>query len=622
MIAVRIRTQLLMAAAGAALVALTVLAALAYVTRLSAAALLAQRDSQDVARNVASLLTLTQEYTLYGNERPVAQWHTHYAQLAQTVQAAVQREAAPDPALRSLHEHVLDLQSLFQKLEETVRQGPSDLAQRRRELMIERLVAATQEMVEARHRWASAIGAQQAHDQRIFTAIVLSAPAVLLAVIVGLGLVVLRGTLQPLARLQSTALAIQGGDLSVRCDRGERNELGDAARAVDAMALSLLGANQTLQQEVEQRREAEHRLRLVMESSPLGMCVSDAQGQCLFTNAAWQRIAGLGLEQSLGGGWAAALHPDDRARVTSDRRTAGGPQVSEHRYQRPDGRIVWVRDHIAPMHRDGAWAGLVSTVEDITDRRRLDETLAARTTELARSNEELERFAYVASHDLQEPLRMVTSYGQLLMRRHHAQLNTDAQEFLGFVVDGGKRAQALISDLLSLARINSQARPVQPVALAAVLDDTLRQLGARMLETGASVTRDALPTVAADARQLGQVFLNLIGNALKFHGTAAPRIHVGAAHEHGAWRISITDNGIGIEPRFFERIFVMFQRLHLRSDYEGTGIGLAICKKVVERHGGCIGVQSEPGRGSTFFFTLPDLLPAQPAPQFQSHEMK
>ena len=217
---------------------------------------------------------------------------------------------------------------------------------------------------------------------------------------------------------------------------------------------------------------------------------------------------------------------------------------------------------------------------------------------------------------------MVTSYGQLLMRRHHAQLNTDAQEFLGFVVDGGKRAQALISDLLSLARINSQARPVQPVALAAVLDDTLRQLGARMLETGASVTRDALPTVAADARQLGQVFLNLIGNALKFHGTAAPRIHVGAAHEHGAWRISITDNGIGIEPRFFERIFVMFQRLHLRSDYEGTGIGLAICKKVVERHGGCIGVQSEPGRGSTFFFTLPDLLPAQPAPQFQSHEMK
>lgn len=607
----RIRTQLLMAAVGAALVALAALAALAHVTRLSAAALQAQSDSQEVARHVTSLLTLTQEYTLYGSERPLAQWHTRYAQLLQTAQAALQREAAPDPALLSLHEHVRDLRILFQKLEETVRQGPSDLAQRRRELLIERLVAATQEMVEARHRWAGAIGARQAHDQRIFTAIVLSAPALLLAVVVGLGVVVLRGTLQPLERLQSSALAIQGGDLSVRCDRGEHNEVGDAARAVDAMALSQRAANQTLQQEVEQRREAEHRLRLVMESSPLGMFVSDAQGQCLFTNAAWQHIAGQDLAQGLGSGWIAALHPDDRARVVSERRSASGPQVSEHRYQRPDGSIVWVRDHTAPMHREGVWAGLVSAVEDITERRLLDQTLAARTAELARSNDELERFAYVASHDLQEPLRMVTSYGQLLMRRHHAQLNADAREFLGFVVDGGKRAQALISDLLRLARINSQARPLRPVALAAVLDDTLRQLDTRMLASGARVSHDTLPIVTADARQLGQVFLNLISNALKFNGSAAPSIHVGAAREAGAWRISIADNGIGIEPRFFERIFVMFQRLHLRSDYEGTGIGLAICKKVVERHGGHIGVQSEPGRGSTFFFTLPDPLPAR-----------
>ena len=607
----RIRTQLLVAAACAIFVAVASVGALAWVARQSAAALKAQGDSQEVARNVASLLTLTQEYTLYESDRPVAQWHARHDRLVQTLQAALERESPPDPLLLALRDQVLGMLPLFQKLEEAVREGSSDLAQRRRKLMIERLVSESQDLVEARHRWAMDIGAQQVRQQRLFTAIVLSAPAVLLAVILGLAMVVVRGALRPLARLQSAALAIQGGDLSVRCDHGERNELGDAARAVDAMALSLHAANQTLQQEVAQRSDAEHRLRLIMESSPLGILVSDDRGQCRFANAAWQRIAGLGLEQALGAGWLAAVHPGDRGRVIEEHGVAGEPRVSEYRCLRPDGRVVWVREHIAPMHREGAWDGLVGTAEDITERRLLDQTLVAHAEALARSNEELERFAYVASHDLQEPLRMVTSYGQLLMRRHRAQLNHDAQEFLDFVIDGGQRAQALIGDLLSLARIDSQARPVQPVALAAVLEDTLQQLRVRISEAGASVTHDALPTVAADARQLGQVFLNLVGNALKFHGTAAPRIHVSATREAGSWRISVADNGIGIEPRFFERIFAMFQRLHLRSDYEGTGIGLAICKKVVERHGGRIGVQSEPGCGSTFFFTLPDRLPVR-----------
>jgi len=607
----RIRTQLLVATGGAVCVALATVAALAWVARQNAAALQAQADSQEVARNVASLLTLTQEYTLYESERPVAQWHARHDRLVQTLQTALQRESPPDPELLALREHVLGLPPLFQKLEEAVHAGSSDLAQRRRKLMIERLVAESQDLVEARYRWAMATAAQQERQQRLFTAIMLSAPAVLLAVILGLALVVVRGALQPLARLQSAARAIQAGDLPVRCDHGERNELGDAARAVDAMALSLQAANRTLQQEVAQRSDAEHRLRLIMESSPLGILVSDEHGRCRFANAAWQRITGLNLEQALGAGWPAAVHPADRGRIIQEHGAAGTPRVIEYRCLRPGDQVVWVREHIAPMHREGAWDGLVGTAEDITERRLLDQTLVARTEALARSNEELERFAYVASHDLQEPLRMVTSYGQLLMRRHQAQLSHEAQEFLGFVIDGGQRAQALIGDLLSLARIDSQARPLQPVALTAVLEDTLKQLQVRIREAGASVTHDELPTVAADARQLGQVFLNLVGNALKFHGTAAPRIHVGAAREAGGWRISVADNGIGIEPRFFERIFMMFQRLHLRSDYEGTGIGLAICKKVVERHGGRIGVQSEPGRGSTFFFTLPDRLPVR-----------
>ena len=200
---------------------------------------------------------------------------------------------------------------------------------------------------------------------------------------------------------------------------------------------------------------------------------------------------------------------------------------------------------------------------------------------------------------------MVTSYCQLLVRRHKEQLNAEAQEFLGFVVDGGQRAQALIGDLLSLARLNSQARPMQPVALETVLADVLRHLSLSVAEAGAKITHDALPVVPADARQMGQLFQNLISNALKFRGTEAPAIHVAALEVDGFWRISIADNGIGIEPKFFERIFVIFQRLHLRADYQGTGIGLAICKKVVERHGGSISVESRSGKGATFFFTIP-----------------
>ena len=272
---------------------------------------------------------------------------------------------------------------------------------------------------------------------------------------------------------------------------------------------------------------------------------------------------------------------------------------------RADGACIWVRAVGTAERENGLVTRLVGAFQDVTDRHALDERLAQKTADLRRSNEELERFAYVASHDLQEPLRMVCAYGQLLMRRHLADLKPEAQEFARYMVDGGQRAQALIRDLLSLARLDSQAMPWRPVALQATLDEVLTQLSLRVRESGATVTHDELPTVQGDARQMGQLLANLVGNALKFRGDRAPQLHVGAEREGSGWRISVRDNGIGIEPRYFERVFQMFQRLHLRSDYEGTGIGLAICKKVVERHGGRIGVESKPGEGTTFFFSLP-----------------
>ncbi len=280
---------------------------------------------------------------------------------------------------------------------------------------------------------------------------------------------------------------------------------------------------------------------------------------------------------------------------------------------RADGRRIWVRAVGAVEFANGKPVRLVGALQDITARRLLDQQLASQRLALARSNEDLERFAYVASHDLQEPLRMVTSYGQLLARRHAEGLTAEGREFLHYMVDGGQRAQALIRDLLALARLDSQGRPPEPVALEQVLADVLQPLRLKVRETGAHITHDTLPVVAADPAQMRQLLGNLIGNALKFTGPSPPQIHLGAQREPGQWRISVQDNGIGIEAKYFERVFVMFQRLHLRSQHEGTGIGLALCKKIVERHGGRIGVQSTPGEGATFWFTLPDTPPGPEA---------
>ena len=237
--------------------------------------------------------------------------------------------------------------------------------------------------------------------------------------------------------------------------------------------------------------------------------------------------------------------------------------------------------------------------------KRADE-LVEINAELARSNAELEQFAYVATHDLQEPLRAVASCVQLLQKRYEGQLDEHAQEFITHAVDGTKRMQTLINDLLAYSRISTHAQEFAATDCEVVLEEALANLMVAISESGAVVTRDPLPTVSGDATQLTQLFQNLIGNALKFRGDPPPKIHVGAALENGDWRFSVADNGIGLESQYFERIFQVFQRLHTRKEYQGTGIGLAICKKVVERHGGRIWAESQPGEGATFCFTIPE----------------
>lgn len=373
---------------------------------------------------------------------------------------------------------------------------------------------------------------------------------------------------------------------------------------------------QRKQAEEEARRNAEI-LQTTLDNMADGIRVFDKELKLL----AWNRIAfemfGFPAELARKGTPYSTFldyttrrgdYRDDPIQETLHQRLdrAKNPTVRKTEQLIPSGRYIQKRRRPLPG------GGFVSTYFDITDHKRHEEELARRAEELAqameelkRSNDELQQFAYVASHDLQEPLRMVGSYCQLLQRRYQGKLGPDADEFIGYAVEGAKRMQRLINDLLLYSRVGTKGKPFASVSLEEVLADTKANLTMAIEEAKAEIAADPLPTVHGDATQLAQLFQNLVGNALKFRDEIPVRIRISAERTGARWQLSVRDNGIGIKPEYADRIFMIFQRLHTREQYPGTGIGLSICKKIVERHGGRISVEPAPGKGSIFTFTLP-----------------
>jgi PAS domain S-box-containing protein len=301
------------------------------------------------------------------------------------------------------------------------------------------------------------------------------------------------------------------------------------------------------------------------------------------------------------------IHPDDREYVDKQWKAAlqREPYDIEHRIV-VDGQVKWVREKAElEFDKDGTLKGGFGTTQDITEKKQVERDLQTLMEELKRSNSDLEQFAYAASHDLQEPLRVVAGFVSLLEKRYKEKLDDKAHEFIEYAVEGVKRMQVLIKDLLAYSQVGTKGKTFKPTICSVALEQAIYNLHTAIEESGVEITYDSLPTVSADTSQLTRLFQNLIGNAIKFRGDERLKIHIAAEQKGNEWVFSIRDNGIGIDPKFFGRIFVVFQRLHTKEEYEGTGIGLAVCKKIVERHGGHIWVESEQGKGATFYFTMP-----------------
>lgn len=359
--------------------------------------------------------------------------------------------------------------------------------------------------------------------------------------------------------------------------------------------------------------DADEPFRLAFDAAPTGLIIVDPQTRIRFVNAEAERLFGYRREE-LTGQPIEILIPH-RFRKMHKEHGAAYTQNPVERIMgagrdlfglRKDGAEFPVEIGLNPS-RGGRHRSVLAVVVDVSERKQAQAELVSKMWELQRSNEDLEQFAYVASHDLQEPLRMVVSYSTLLAERYSGQLDAKADKFIRYAVEGAMRMQQLVADLLAYSRVGSQKVPPRPVNLQTVLDETLAGMRSAIEESGATIQMEPLPVVSADPIQMAQLFQNLIGNALKFRSEKPPQIHITAQRAEGKWMFSVNDNGIGFEQEHSERIFQMFQRLHERGKYQGSGIGLTIAKKIVEQHRGRIWAESRPGQGSTFFFSLPDV---------------
>jgi PAS domain S-box-containing protein len=425
----------------------------------------------------------------------------------------------------------------------------------------------------------------------------------------------------PISQLvRATRSVSETSDYSIRAERVSGDELGLLVDRFNGMLDGIQSRDSHLrkalldrQDALEQAEEARENFRFMAESMPQKIFTAAPNGRVDYVNRRWFDFTGLSREQLRD--WRNYVHPDDLEETVYNWRhslATGETLRSEHRLLRADGVYRWHLTRAEGMRdADGVisiWIGSATEIQEQKDREE----------ELRRANDDLQQFAFSASHDLQEPIRNVAVYSEIIATQYRDVLDAEGQQFLGFLTEGGRRLATLINDLLAYTRAGIVEGDIKPVDSNLVMNHTLASLAEAIRENQAVVTHDPLPPVLMGESHLQQVFQNLISNALKYRTAEPPRIHVSASDHGVAWRFSVRDNGIGIHSQYKEKIFGVFKRLHRDQKYPGTGIGLAICQRVVERYGGRIWVESEPGEGSTFFFTVPQHAPRSRAASIES----
>ena len=409
--------------------------------------------------------------------------------------------------------------------------------------------------------------------------------------------------------VRATTAVSRTGDYRIRAEKLSGDELGLLVDRFNEMLARIeqrdtdleraLKGREAALRDVEKERE---RFSFMAESMPQKIFTAKPNGDIDYLNAQWMEFTGLPFEQMRDWGWTQFVHPEDveeNVRLWRHSIETGRPFLFEHRFRRADGAWRW---HLSRAHamRDVSggiimWIGSNTEIHDQKERE----------AELRRANRDLEQFAWSASHDLQEPIRNVAVYSEIVAMRYGAAVDEEGRQFLEFIREGGRRLAVLVGDLLAYTRASMAELTRAPVDSTAVLRDSVAGMSGAMRDASAEVTWDTLPKVHMGEAHMLQVFHNLISNAIKYRSGEPPRVHVSAVETGDHWRFSVRDNGIGIDPKYKERIFGLFKRLHHDRSYGGTGIGLAICQRIVERYGGRIWVESEPGRGSVFYFTIP-----------------
>ncbi len=600
-----------------------------------------QNESADqIIQTVSKLRFAAVEYILYREKRPAQQWQKIYNSFTPQLAAAAAAADSPDSKrkffLKRILENSRNTRILFFNLR--LAQGDSQETNEKKQLLEEfNARTASQMMANLQLITNDAIQIGQISYQQVKVAQERVSEIILLCIIL-LGAIltidsvfIRRSILRPLLKLKRATEGFASGELENIVDINTRDEVGDLSRSFNSMRIKLKEESEQRNKAQEQTqkafaelktsqvatlnimedlRESEERINLALEAAQMGAWDLDLVRDTAVRSLRHDQIFGYSRLQPEWGGKIFFNHvlPADQeiAKKSFDEASVTGFFKLECRIIWPDKSIHWI-SAFGQVYRnkDGDPTRMMGLVLDITERKRAQDEIQEKTEELSRSNQELEQFAYVASHDLQEPLRMVASFTQLLEQKYKDKLDEQAKEYIYFAADGAQRMQGLIDDLLMFSRVGQKDVPYSTIDLNNVCGNIMKDLDILMKENKANIQIEQLPILYANETQMTQLFLNLITNGIKYRSEKDPVVRV-TSKELGNdyWQFSVSDNGIGIEEKYYDKLFVIFQRLHTRKEYKGTGIGLALCKKIVENNGGRIWLESKVDVGTTFYFTL------------------